>query len=48
MIPLPPLDDGRVAVGALPNALAAPLARLERLMAQARNTEERGPRERKV
>jgi Zn-dependent protease len=29
MIPLPPLDGGRVAVGALPNAIAAPLARLE-------------------
>jgi Zn-dependent protease len=30
LIPLPPLDGGRVAVGVLPNALAAPLARLER------------------
>ncbi len=30
MIPIPPLDGGRVAVGLLPNALAAPLARLER------------------
>src|SRR5882672_8515957 len=30
MIPLPPLDGGRVAVGLLPNALAFPLARLER------------------
>ena len=30
MIPLPPLDGGRVAVGVLPQALAAPLARLER------------------
>ena len=30
MIPLPPLDGGRVAVGLLPNALALPLARLER------------------
>ena len=30
MIPLPPLDGGRVAVGALPDALAFPLARLER------------------
>lgn len=30
MIPLPPLDGGRVAVGLLPNALAIPLARLER------------------
>jgi Zn-dependent protease len=30
MIPLPPLDGGRVAVGILPDALAMPLARLER------------------
>jgi Zn-dependent protease len=30
MIPLPPLDGGRVAVGLLPDALAKPLARLER------------------
>jgi len=30
MIPLPPLDGGRVAVGLLPNALAMPLAGLER------------------
>lgn len=30
MIPLPPLDGGRVAVGLLPNVLALPLARLER------------------
>jgi Zn-dependent protease len=30
LIPLPPLDGGRVAVGLLPRALAAPLARLER------------------
>ena len=30
MIPLPPLDGGRVAVGLLPDALARPLARLER------------------
>jgi Zn-dependent protease len=30
MLPLPPLDGGRVAVGLLPNALALPLARLER------------------
>ncbi len=30
MLPLPPLDGGRVAVGLLPVALAAPLARLER------------------
>ena len=29
MIPLPPLDGGRVAVGLLPDALAGPLARLE-------------------
>ena len=29
MIPLPPLDGGRVAVGLLPNALAKPLAALE-------------------
>ena len=30
MLPLPPLDEGRVAVGLLPAALALPLARLER------------------
>lgn len=30
MIPLPPLDGGRVAVGLLPDALAFPLARTER------------------
>ena len=30
MIPLPPLDGGRVAVGLLPRALALPLARLGR------------------
>jgi Zn-dependent protease len=30
MIPLPPLDGGRVAVGILPDALAIPLARSER------------------
>ncbi len=30
MLPLPPLDGGRVAVGLLPRALGAPLARLER------------------
>lgn len=30
LIPLPPLDGGRVAVGMLPDALAAPLSRLER------------------
>jgi Zn-dependent protease len=29
MIPVPPLDGGRVAVGLLPNALALPLARVE-------------------
>ncbi len=29
MIPLPPLDGGRVMVGLLPNFLAVPLARLE-------------------
>jgi Zn-dependent protease len=29
MLPLPPLDGGRVAVGLLPNALAIPLSRLE-------------------
>ena len=29
MLPLPPLDGGRVAVGLLPNALAVPLSRLE-------------------
>ena len=29
MIPLPPLDGGRVAVGLLPRQLALPLARLE-------------------
>jgi Zn-dependent protease len=30
MIPLPPLDGGRVAVGLLPAGLARPLAKLER------------------
>ena len=30
LIPIPPLDGGRVPVGLLPDALAAPLARLER------------------
>jgi Zn-dependent protease len=30
MIPLPPLDGGRVAVGILPDFLALPLARMER------------------
>jgi Zn-dependent protease len=30
MLPLPPLDGGRVAVGILPSQLALPLARLER------------------
>jgi Zn-dependent protease len=29
MLPIPPLDGGRVAVGLLPNVLAAPLSRLE-------------------
>jgi Zn-dependent protease len=29
MLPLPPLDGGRIAVGLLPNVLAMPLARLE-------------------
>ena len=29
MMPLPPLDGGRVAIGLLPDLLAAPLARLE-------------------
>ncbi|MGQ0662090.1 MAG: site-2 protease family protein [Pseudomonadota bacterium] len=31
MLPIPPLDGGRVAVGVLPDALAFPLARLERV-----------------
>lgn len=31
MLPIPPLDGGRVAVGLLPDALAYPLARLERI-----------------
>jgi len=30
MLPIPPLDGGRVAVGLLPEALAVPLARTER------------------
>ncbi|NVJ93367.1 MAG: site-2 protease family protein [Methylocystaceae bacterium] len=30
LIPLPPLDGGRIAVGLLPDALARPLANLER------------------
>ncbi len=30
LLPLPPLDGGRIAVGLLPMSLAAPLARLER------------------
>lgn len=30
LLPLPPLDGGRVAVGLLPDSLAIPLARLER------------------
>jgi Zn-dependent protease len=29
MLPLPPLDGGRVAVGLLPDAIARPLSRLE-------------------
>jgi len=29
MLPIPPLDGGRVAVGVLPGALASPLSRLE-------------------
>jgi Zn-dependent protease len=29
MMPIPPLDGGRVAVGILPRPLALPLARLE-------------------
>jgi Zn-dependent protease len=29
MLPLPPLDGGRIAVGVLPSALAVPLSRLE-------------------
>ncbi|WP_041357837.1 site-2 protease family protein [Nitrobacter hamburgensis] len=29
MLPIPPLDGGRVAVGLLPNGLAVPLSRLE-------------------
>jgi Zn-dependent protease len=29
LLPLPPLDGGRIAVGLLPKALAAPLAGLE-------------------
>jgi len=29
LLPLPPLDGGRIAVGVLPDALAKPLARLE-------------------
>ena len=29
MLPIPPLDGGRVAVGLLPNGLAYPLSRLE-------------------
>ncbi len=31
MLPIPPLDGGRVAVGLLPDVLAFPLARLERV-----------------
>jgi Zn-dependent protease len=30
LLPLPPLDGGRIAVGLLPISLAAPLARMER------------------
>ncbi|MEK9671238.1 MAG: site-2 protease family protein [Rhodospirillaceae bacterium] len=30
MLPVPPLDGGRVAVGILPNVLAIPMARMER------------------
>ena len=30
LFPLPPLDGGRIAVGLLPDALAMPLARMER------------------
>jgi Zn-dependent protease len=29
LIPIPPLDGGRIAVGLLPNVLAVPLSRLE-------------------
>jgi Zn-dependent protease len=29
LLPLPPLDGGRIAVGLLPNAIGTPLARLE-------------------
>jgi len=29
MIPIPPLDGGRVAVGLLPDVVAVPLARVE-------------------
>jgi Zn-dependent protease len=29
LLPLPPLDGGRIAVGLLPDSLASPLARLE-------------------
>jgi len=29
LLPLPPLDGGRIAVGVLPDAVASPLARLE-------------------
>ncbi len=29
LLPLPPLDGGRIAVGLLPDKLASPLARLE-------------------
>ncbi len=29
LLPIPPLDGGRIAVGLLPNALAVPLSRVE-------------------
>ena len=55
MLPIPPLDGGRVAVGLLPDALAYPLARLERtgifvvlgaliLLPMARQGDRHGPR----
>ena len=31
LLPMPPLDGGRIAVGLLPDFLAVPLARLERV-----------------
>ncbi|MBF0562582.1 MAG: site-2 protease family protein, partial [Alphaproteobacteria bacterium] len=30
LLPLPPLDGGRIAVGLLPNVLSRPLAQMER------------------